>query len=109
MHDALPILQMLTENGSKDRILEFIERAKDKDDPFRLMGFGHRVHKNYDPRAKVMQKSCHEVLGELGIEHDPLLEIAMELERIALEDDYFVEKKLFPNVDRKSTRLNSSH
>src|SRR3546814_6365085 len=104
MHDALPILQMLTENGSKDRILEFIERAKNKDDPFRLMGFGHRVYKNYDPRAKVMQKSCHEVLGELGIEHDPLLEIAMELERIALEDDYFVEKK-----DRKSTRLNSSH
>src|SRR3546814_16471027 len=75
------------------------DRAKNKDDPFRLMGFGHRVYKNYDPRAKVMQKSCHEVLGELGIEHDPLLEIAMELERIALEDDYFVEKKLFPNVD----------
>ncbi|HEY9549134.1 MAG TPA: citrate synthase [Kiloniellaceae bacterium] len=93
------VLQMLTEIGSKDRILEFIERAKNKDDPFRLMGFGHRVYKNYDPRAKVMQKSCHEVLGELGIEHDPLLEIAMELERIALEDDYFVEKKLFPNVD----------
>src|SRR3546814_12430444 len=90
---------MLTEIGSKDRIPEFIERAKDKDDPFRLMGFGHRVYKNYDPRAKVMQKSCHEVLGELGIEDDPLLDIAMELERIALEDDYFVEKKLFPNVD----------
>src|SRR3546814_81431 len=93
------VLQMLTEIGSKDRIPEFIERAKDKDDPFRLMGFGHRVYKNYDPRAKVMQKSCHEVLGELGIEDDPLLDIAMELERIALEDDYFVEKKLFPNVD----------
>ncbi|MGF1591984.1 MAG: citrate synthase [Kiloniellaceae bacterium] len=93
------VLQMLNEIGSKDRIPEFIERAKDKDDPFRLMGFGHRVYKNYDPRAKVMQKSCHEVLGELGIEDDPLLDIAMELERIALEDDYFVEKKLFPNVD----------
>src|SRR3546814_1514177 len=90
---------MLTEIVSKDRIPDVIERAKDKDDPFRLMGFGHRVYKNYDPRAKVMQKSCHEVLGELGIEDDPLLDIAMELERIALEDDYFVEKKLFPNVD----------
>src|SRR3546814_13693506 len=69
---------MLTEIGSKDRILEFIERAKNKDDPFRLMGFGHRVYKNYDPRAKVMQKSCHAVLGAPGIEHDPLLEIAVE-------------------------------
>src|SRR3546814_3141632 len=67
------VLQMLTEIGSKDRIPEFIERAKDKDDPFRLMGFGHRVYKNYDPRAKVMKKSCHEVLGELGIEDEPLL------------------------------------
>jgi citrate synthase len=93
------VLQMLNEIGSKDRIPEFIERAKDKDDPFRLMGFGHRVYKNYDPRAKVMQKSCHEVLAEMGIEDDPLLDIAVELERIALEDDYFVEKKLFPNVD----------
>ena len=93
------VLQMLTEIGSKDRIPEFIRRAKDKDDPFRLMGFGHRVYKNYDPRAKVMQKSCHEVLAELGIEDDPLLDIAMALEKIALEDDYFVEKKLFPNVD----------
>ena len=93
------VLQMLNEIGSKDRIAEFIKRAKDRDDPFRLMGFGHRVYKNYDPRAKVMQKSCHEVLDELGVGHDPLLEIAVELERIALEDDYFVEKKLFPNVD----------
>jgi citrate synthase len=93
------VLQMLNEIGSKDRIPEFIRRAKDKDDPFRLMGFGHRVYKNYDPRAKVMQKSCHEVLAELGIEDDPLLDIAMALEKIALEDDYFVEKKLFPNVD----------
>ena len=92
------VLQMLEEIGTKDRIPEFIERAKDRDDPFRLMGFGHRVYKNYDPRAKVMQKSCHEVLEELGIE-DPLLDVAMELERIALEDAYFAEKKLFPNVD----------
>ncbi len=92
------VLLMLNEIGSKDKIPEFIKRAKDKDDPFRLMGFGHRVYKNYDPRATVMQKSCHEVLGELGID-DPLLELAMELERIALEDDYFVSHKLFPNVD----------
>ncbi|MEQ8586212.1 MAG: citrate synthase [Thalassobaculaceae bacterium] len=92
------VLKMLEEIGHKDNIPEFIERAKDKDDPFRLMGFGHRVYKNYDPRAKVMQKSCHEVLQELNLD-DPLLELAMELERIALEDPYFVEKKLFPNVD----------
>jgi citrate synthase len=92
------VLQMLGEIGHKDRIPEFIKRAKDKDDPFRLMGFGHRVYKNYDPRAKVMQKSCHEVLSELGI-NDPLLEMAMALEKIALEDEYFVERKLFPNVD----------
>ncbi len=92
------VLQMLQEIGSKERIPDFIERAKDRDDPFRLMGFGHRVYKNYDPRAGVMRKSCHEVLGELGID-DPLLDLAMELERIALEDDYFAEKKLFPNVD----------
>ena len=89
---------MLEEIGHKDNIPEFIERAKDKDDPFRLMGFGHRVYKNYDPRAKVMQKSCHEVLEELNLD-DPLLELAMELEKIALSDPYFVEKKLFPNVD----------
>jgi len=92
------VLQMLNEIGHKDRIPQFLERAKDKNDPFRLMGFGHRVYKNYDPRAGVMRKSCHEVLQELGI-NDPLLELAMELERIALEDDYFKEKKLFPNVD----------
>jgi citrate synthase len=92
------VLNMLQQIGHKDRIPEFVRRAKDKDDPFRLMGFGHRVYKNYDPRAKVMQKSCHEVLGELGLD-DPLLELAVELERIALEDDYFVDKKLFPNVD----------
>jgi len=93
------VLEMLQEIGHKDRIPEFLERAKDRNDPFRLMGFGHRVYKNYDPRAAVLRKSCHAVLGELGVEHDPLLELAMELERIALQDEYFVEKKLFPNVD----------
>ncbi|MEX0923804.1 MAG: citrate synthase [Rhodovibrionaceae bacterium] len=93
------VLNMLQEIGSKDRIPEFLKRAKDKDDPFRLMGFGHRVYKNYDPRAKVMRKSCHEVLDELGVRDEPLLALAMELEKIALEDEYFVEKKLFPNVD----------
>ncbi|GGD74385.1 citrate synthase [Lacimicrobium alkaliphilum] len=91
-------LNMLEEIGSVDRIPEFIERAKDKDDPFRLMGFGHRVYKNYDPRATVMRESCHEVLAELNIK-DPLLDVAMELERIAVSDPYFKEKKLFPNVD----------
>ena len=93
------VLTMLTEIGSIDRIPEFIARAKDKDDDFRLMGFGHRVYKNYDPRAKVLQQSCHEVLDELGVRREPLLELALELERIALEDEYFVEKKLYPNVD----------
>ncbi|WP_142847006.1 citrate synthase [Telmatospirillum sp. J64-1] len=93
------VLNMLEQIGSKERIPEFIKRAKDKSDPFRLMGFGHRVYKNYDPRAKVMQRTCHEVLDELGVRDEPLLELAMELERIALEDPYFVEKKLYPNVD----------
>jgi citrate synthase len=93
------VLNMLGEIGSKDHINEFIKRAKDKDDPFRLMGFGHRVYKNYDPRAAVLRQSCHEVLEELGVQHEPLLDLAMELERIALEDDYFVNRKLFPNVD----------
>ena len=92
------VLNILMEIGHKDNIPEYLEKAKDKNDPFRLMGFGHRVYKNYDPRAKVMQKSCYEVLEELDLK-DPLLELAMELERIALEDPYFVEKKLFPNVD----------
>lgn len=92
-------LKMLEEIGTVDRIPEFIARAKDKNDPFRLMGFGHRVYKNYDPRARIMQKTCHEVLNELGIKDDPLLDVAIELERIALHDDYFVEKKLYPNVD----------
>jgi len=92
-------LVMLEEIGTVDRIPEYIARAKDKDDPFRLMGFGHRVYKKYDPRAKVMRKACHEVLDALGIKDEPLLQVAMELERIALEDDYFVEKKLYPNID----------
>ncbi|MBM7072067.1 citrate synthase [Shewanella sp. 202IG2-18] len=91
-------LNMLEEIGSVDRIPEFIAKAKDKSDPFRLMGFGHRVYKNFDPRAKVMRETCHEVLKELNIQ-DPLLDVAMELERIALEDEYFVSKKLYPNVD----------
>ncbi len=77
----------------------YVDKAKDKNDPFRLMGFGHRVYKNYDPRAKIMQQTCHEVLKELGDQNDPLLQVAMELEQIALKDPYFVEKKLYPNVD----------
>ena len=92
-------LKMLMEIGTVDRIPEFIARAKDKNDPFRLMGFGHRVYKNYDPRAKAMQVQCHAVLDELGIHEDPLLKVALELERIALKDDYFIEKKLYPNID----------
>ncbi len=92
-------LNMLEEIGSVDRIPEFIKKAKDKTSGFRLMGFGHRVYKNYDPRAKVMQKTCHEVLTALDITNDPLLKVAMELERIALQDDYFVSKKLYPNID----------
>jgi citrate synthase len=93
------VINMLLEIGDKKRIPEFIKRAKDKDDPFRLMGFGHRVYKNYDPRASVLREACHEVLSELGIKNEPLLDIAMELERIALEDEYFVQRKLYPNVD----------
>ena len=93
------VIEMLQEIGNKDRIPEFINRAKDKNDPFRLMGFGHRVYKNYDPRAAVLKKSCDEVLQELGIKHDPLLDMAVELEKIALNDEYFIERKLFPNVD----------
>lgn len=92
------VLTMLEEIGHKDNIPEYLAKAKDKDDPFRLMGFGHRVYKNMDPRAGVLKKSCDEVLEELGVQ-DPLLELAQELERIALEDEYFVERKLFPNVD----------
>ncbi|HAE51223.1 MAG TPA: citrate (Si)-synthase, partial [Tistrella mobilis] len=93
------VIKMLEEIGSADRIGEFVKRAKDKDDPFRLMGFGHRVYKNFDPRATIMRQTCHEVLGELGIKDEPLLDIAMKLEKIALEDEYFVERKLYPNVD----------
>jgi citrate synthase len=92
-------LNMLREIGSVGRIPEFVRRAKDKDDPYRLMGFGHRVYKHYDPRAKIMQKTCHEVLSELGVKDDPLLDVAMELEKVALHDAYFIEKKLYPNID----------
>ena len=91
-------LNMLSEIGSVDNIPEYINKAKDKNDPFRLMGFGHRVYKNFDPRAKVLQQAAHDVLEELGV-NDTLLDVAKELERIALEDPYFVEKKLYPNVD----------
>ena len=93
------VLSMLHEVGDARNIPKFLEKAKDKDDPFRLMGFGHRVYKNYDPRAKVLRKHAHNVLKRLGKENDQLFELAMELERRALEDDYFKEKKLFPNVD----------
>ncbi|PLX34888.1 MAG: citrate (Si)-synthase [Hyphomicrobiales bacterium] len=92
-------LNMLKEIGTVDRVPEFIKRARDKDDPFRLMGFGHRVYKNYDPRARIMQKTCHEVLETLDIKDEPILKVALELERIALQDDYFIERKLYPNVD----------
>ncbi len=92
-------LKMLEEIGDASRIGEYIRRAKDKTDSFRLMGFGHRVYKNMDPRAAIMRQTCHEVLNELGLHDDPLFKLAMELERIALEDEYFVQKKLYPNVD----------
>ena len=92
-------LQMLEEIGDVSRVGEYIKRAKDKNDSFKLMGFGHRVYKNFDPRAKLMGKVCADVLGELGLENDRLFKLAKELEKIALEDDYFVEKKLYPNVD----------
>lgn len=93
------VLRMLEEIGDVSKINEYIKKAKDKDDPFRLMGFGHRVYKHYDPRAKLMRATCHEVLTELGLHDDKLFKLALELERIALEDDYFIEKKLYPNVD----------
>ncbi len=92
-------LNMLEEIGDVSKVSEFIARAKDKNDPFKLMGFGHRVYKNFDPRAKLMRKVCYDVLTELGLENDRLFKLAMELEKIALEDPYFVEKKLYPNVD----------
>lgn len=93
------VLNMLKEIGHPKNIQKFVDRAKDKNDPYRLMGFGHRVYKNYDPRAAVLRKSCHEVLNALGHHHEPLLDIAIALEEIALSDSYFIEKKLFPNVD----------
>ena len=92
-------LEMLRQIGTVDRIPEFIARAKDKEDPFRLMGFGHRVYKNFDPRAKVMKESADEVLGLMGIDNNPTLQVAKALEKIALEDEYFVSRKLYPNVD----------
>lgn len=93
------VLTMLEEIGDESNIDEFVSKAKDPNDPFRLMGFGHRVYRNFDPRAKVMKKSCDEVLAELGLENDPLLKIAKRLEQIAVEDEYFAERKLYPNVD----------
>ena len=93
------VLDMLSEIGSTSQIPKYVERARDKNDPFRLFGFGHRVYKNFDPRAKVMREECHKVLKQLGVKSDPLLEIALELEQIALKDSYFIEKKLYPNVD----------
>ena len=92
------VLNMLNEIGHKDNIPEYVDRARDRDDPFRLFGFGHRVYKNFDPRAKVLRETCHQVLDDLGV-HDPLLELAMELENMALRDQYFIDKKLYPNVD----------
>ncbi|MCH8140740.1 MAG: citrate (Si)-synthase [Proteobacteria bacterium] len=93
------VLNMLAEIGDEKNINKYVKKAKDKNDPFRIMGFGHRVYKNYDPRAKVMQQTCQEVLNELGVEDDPILRMAQKLEKIALEDEYFIEKKLYPNVD----------
>jgi citrate synthase len=93
------VLNMIDEIGDEKNIDKYIKKAKDKDDPFRIMGFGHRVYKNYDPRAKVMQQTCHEVLNELGVEDNPTLKMAQRLEKIALEDEYFVERSLYPNVD----------
>jgi citrate synthase len=92
-------LNMLMEIGHPENIPKFVARAKDKDDPFRLMGFGHRVYKNYDPRARIMQKTAHEVLNELGVKDDPLFAVARELEQVALRDEYFIERKLYPNID----------
>ncbi|HJZ33819.1 MAG TPA: citrate synthase [Hyphomicrobiaceae bacterium] len=92
-------LKMLEEIGTVDRVPQYVKKAKDKNSEFRLMGFGHRVYKNYDPRAKVMQETCHEVLDDLGVKDQNILKVAMELERIALQDDYFIEKKLYPNID----------
>ena len=90
---------MLEEIGSPANCGAFVKRAKDKDDPFRLMGFGHRVYKNYDPRAIVLRLTCNEVLNELGVENDPILQLARNLEKVALEDEYFIKRRLYPNVD----------
>jgi citrate synthase len=92
-------LKMLEEIGDESRIGAFIKRAKDKDDSFRMMGFGHRIYRNKDPRAEIMRKTCYEVLDELGLKDDPIFKLAMKVEQIALEDEYFIEKKLYPNVD----------
>jgi len=92
-------LRMLDEIGSVERIPEYVKKAKDKNDPFRIMGFGHRVYKNMDPRATEMRKMCHRVLNELGLEDEPMMKLALELEKVALNDDYFVQRKLYPNVD----------
>jgi len=96
---ALNMLYDIQKNGGVAKIGEFINKVKDKNSEVRLMGFGHRVYKNYDPRAKLMRETCHEVLSELGLQEDPLFKLAMALEKIALEDDYFVSRKLYPNVD----------
>jgi citrate synthase len=93
------VLKMLAEIGDKSQIKKYVAKAKDKDDPFRLMGFGHRVYKNFDPRATIIREMCHKVLKRLGRDDSPLFELALELEEIALKDDYFIEKKLYPNVD----------
>ena len=93
------VLNMLAEIGTPENIDAYVAKAKDRNDPFRIMGFGHRVYKNYDPRATVMQETCHEVLAELGVDNDPMLQMAQRLEKIALEDEFFVERRLYPNVD----------
>ena len=93
------VLRMIAEIGDESYIAEYVAKAKDRDDPFRIMGFGHRVYKNYDPRAHCMQQTCHEVLTRLGIEDDPILDIAQALEKVALSDEYFIERRLYPNVD----------
>jgi len=96
---CLQMLEEIQAAGGVEKIGEFVAKVKDKNSGVRLMGFGHRVYKNYDPRAKLMRETCHEVLGELGLQNDPLFKLAMALEKIALEDDYFVQRKLYPNVD----------
>ncbi|MFO0204936.1 MAG: citrate/2-methylcitrate synthase, partial [Betaproteobacteria bacterium] len=96
---CLTMLNEIQAQGGVEKIGEFITKVKDKNSNVRLMGFGHRVYKNHDPRAKLMRETCHEVLGELGLQDDPLFKLAMALEKIALEDDYFVSRKLYPNVD----------